>query len=130
MFASLTSEQCSGGHLRERELIYRHAIMYNNGMSLFCLRQVADTFTLTPPKIERHFGITGGHIHHIDNSFGFDQRFPCATPVPGLYSASAGACPACMRLGGSWTGGRSQHSMARRCSVSTNKHLTNLINFV
>ena len=52
---------------------------------------MADTFTLTPPKIESHFGITGGHIHHIDNTFGFDQRFPCATPVPGLYSASAGA---------------------------------------
>ena len=69
-------------------------------MSLFCLRQVADTFTLTPPKIERHFGISGGHIHHIDNCFGFDQRFPCATPVPGLYSASAGVCPACMRLRG------------------------------
>ena len=61
----------------------------------FALVQVADTFTLTPPKIERHFGITGGHIHHIDNCFGFDQRFPCATPVPGLYSASAGARPAC-----------------------------------
>jgi len=55
------------------------------------LHQVADTFTLTPPKIASHFGITAGHIHHIDNSFGFDERFPCATPVPGLYSASAGA---------------------------------------
>ncbi len=52
--------------------------------------QVADTFTLTPPKFASHFGITAGHIHHIDNSFGFDERFPCATPVPGLYSASAG----------------------------------------
>jgi hypothetical protein len=55
------------------------------------LHQVADTFTLTPPKIASHFGITAGHIHHIDNSFGFDERFPCATPVLGLYSASAGA---------------------------------------
>jgi hypothetical protein len=23
---------------------------------------------LTPPKIEEHFGITGGHIHHVDNT--------------------------------------------------------------
>lgn len=29
---------------------------------------VADTFTLTPPGIEKHFGITKGHIHHVDNS--------------------------------------------------------------
>lgn len=42
---------------------------------------VVDTFTLTPPKIESHFGITRGHIHHIDNSFGFDERFPYRTPV-------------------------------------------------
>ncbi|KAK9820319.1 hypothetical protein WJX72_008932 [[Myrmecia] bisecta] len=54
---------------------------------------VADTFPLTPPKIEQHFGITRGHIHHIDNTFGFDQRFPYATPLPGLYSASAGCHP-------------------------------------
>lgn len=54
---------------------------------------VLDTFTLTPPKIESHFGITRGHIHHIDNAFGFDQRFPYSTPVDGLYSASAGTHP-------------------------------------
>lgn len=54
---------------------------------------VVDTFTLTPPKIESHFGITRGHIHHIDNAFGFDQRFPYALPVDGLYSASAGTHP-------------------------------------
>lgn len=42
---------------------------------------VVDTFTLTPPAIERYFGITRGHIHHIDNSFGFDDRFPYRMPV-------------------------------------------------
>jgi hypothetical protein len=42
---------------------------------------VADTLTLTPPKIESYFGISRGHIHHIDNALGFDQRFPYATPV-------------------------------------------------
>jgi phytoene dehydrogenase-like protein len=55
---------------------------------------VVDTFVLTPPKIERHFGITRGHIHHIDNSFGFADRLPYATPVAGLYSCSAGTHPA------------------------------------
>jgi phytoene dehydrogenase-like protein len=55
---------------------------------------VADTFPLTPPKVEKHFGISRGHIHHVDNSFGFSDRLPYATPVPGLYSCSAGCHPA------------------------------------
>jgi phytoene dehydrogenase-like protein len=55
---------------------------------------VVDTFTLTPPKIETHFGITRGHIHHVDNGFGFADRLPYATPIAGLYSASAGTHPA------------------------------------
>jgi phytoene dehydrogenase-like protein len=57
-------------------------------------RSVVDVFTLTPPKIERYFGISYGHIHHVDNTFGFDQRLPYATPVAGLYSCSAGCHPA------------------------------------
>jgi phytoene dehydrogenase-like protein len=55
---------------------------------------VVDAFTLTPPKIEKHFGITRGHIHHVDNSFGFADRLPYTTPVAGLYSCSAGTHPA------------------------------------
>jgi len=55
---------------------------------------VADTFPLTPPKIEQHFGISRGHIHHVDNSFGFADRLPYATPVAGVYSCSAGCHPA------------------------------------
>ncbi|MCI0596435.1 MAG: NAD(P)/FAD-dependent oxidoreductase, partial [candidate division Zixibacteria bacterium] len=55
---------------------------------------VVDVFTLTPKKIEKHFGITYGHIHHVDNTFGFDQRMPYATPIAGLYSCSAGCHPA------------------------------------
>jgi phytoene dehydrogenase-like protein len=55
---------------------------------------VVDVFPLTPKKVEEHFGITYGHIHHVDNTFGFDQRMPYATPVQGLYSCSAGCHPA------------------------------------
>jgi phytoene dehydrogenase-like protein len=55
---------------------------------------VVDAFTLTPPKIERHFGMTRGHIHHVDNRFGFADRLPYATPIAGLYSCSAGTHPA------------------------------------
>ena len=55
---------------------------------------VADTYPLSPPGIEAHFGIRHGHIHHVDNSFGFDQRMPYATGIDGLYAASAGCFPA------------------------------------
>lgn len=55
---------------------------------------VVDVFALTPKKIEQHFGISYGHIHHIDNTFGFDQRMPYSTPLEGLYSCSAGCHPA------------------------------------
>jgi phytoene dehydrogenase-like protein len=55
---------------------------------------VTDWQILHPKKIEEHFGISYGHIHHIDNSFGFADRLPHRTPVPGLYSASAGTHPA------------------------------------
>jgi phytoene dehydrogenase-like protein len=56
---------------------------------------VADTFILTPEGIERHFGIRHGHIHHLDNAWGFDQRFPYRLPeLAGLYSCSAGCFPA------------------------------------
>jgi phytoene dehydrogenase-like protein len=55
---------------------------------------VVDMMPLTPPGIERHFGITGGHIHHVDNTVAFDERMPYATGLDGLYAGSAGAHPA------------------------------------
>ena len=55
---------------------------------------VVDTFALHPQKIESHFGITRGHIHHVDNGFGFADRLPYTTPIDGLYSCSAGCHPA------------------------------------
>ncbi len=55
---------------------------------------VLETFTLTPPKIEKHFGITRGHIHHVDNKFAFAERMPYETPLQGLWSCSAGCHPA------------------------------------
>ncbi len=69
---------------------------------------VADTYALTPPGIEAHFGIRHGHIHHVDNSFGFDQRIPYATGIDGLYAASAGCFPAGSVIGAAG------HNAARR----------------
>jgi phytoene dehydrogenase-like protein len=48
---------------------------------------------LHPKAIESYFGMTYGHIHHVDNSFGFTDRLPYAQPVAGLYSCSAGTHP-------------------------------------
>jgi phytoene dehydrogenase-like protein len=56
---------------------------------------VADTMTLSPRGVEKHFGIHKGHIHHVDNGFFFSQRFPYKVPgVEGLFCASAGTHPA------------------------------------
>jgi phytoene dehydrogenase-like protein len=55
---------------------------------------VVDRMPLHPKRIEEYFGMRYGHIHHVDNSFGFADRFPHRTPIAGLYSASAGTHPA------------------------------------
>jgi len=55
---------------------------------------IVDMMPLTPPAIEKHFGITGGHIHHVDNTVAFDERMPYYTGLDGLYAGSAGAHPA------------------------------------
>ncbi|MBL7262058.1 phytoene desaturase family protein [Paractinoplanes lichenicola] len=55
---------------------------------------IVDMMPLTPPGIEQHFGITGGHIHHVDNTVAFDERMPYFTGLDGLYAGSAGAHPA------------------------------------
>jgi phytoene dehydrogenase-like protein len=56
--------------------------------------RVVDFQVLHPQAIEARFGITAGHIHHVDNTFGFDDRLPHATPIERLYSCSAGTHPA------------------------------------
>ncbi len=55
---------------------------------------VVDKEVLHPDAIESHFGIHRGHIHHIDNRFGFADRHPYRTPIEGLYACSAGCHPA------------------------------------
>lgn len=55
---------------------------------------VVDRMALHPRRIEEYFGIRHGHIHHIDNGFGFADRFPHRLPLAGLYSCSAGTHPA------------------------------------
>jgi phytoene dehydrogenase-like protein len=62
---------------------------------------VVEYSSLNPQRIEEVFGISYGHIHHIDNAFGFDQRMPYKTPIEGLYACSAGCHPAGSVIGAS-----------------------------
>jgi phytoene dehydrogenase-like protein len=78
----------------EEERYTRHLLSLCDRFAPGTSELVVDTFPLHPQKIERHFGITHGHIHHVDNTFGFADRLPYATPLGGLYSCSAGTHPA------------------------------------
>jgi len=69
---------------------------------------VADVVAYPPPEIERHFGITLGHIHHVDNTVAFADRMPYATGIDGLYAGSAGTHPAGSVIGAAG------HNAARR----------------
>lgn len=79
---------------QEEEKYVRHLLSICDRFAPGTSDLVVDTFALHPRKIESHFGITNGHIHHVDNGFGFADRLPYATPVAGVYSASAGTHPA------------------------------------
>ncbi|GAA2622913.1 phytoene desaturase family protein [Paractinoplanes durhamensis] len=76
---------------------------------------VADVMPLTPPGIEEHFGITGGHIHHVDNTVAFDERMPYFTGVDGLYAGSAGTHPAGSVIGAAG------HNVAQRILADLGK---------
>lgn len=84
----------SGAWDTEEDRYVRHLLSICDRFAPGTSELVVDTFTLTPPKIERHFGITRGHIHHVDNRFGFADRLAYETPVAGLYSCSAATHPA------------------------------------
>ena len=78
----------------EEERYVRHLLSICDRFAPGTSDLVVDTFALHPKKIEQHFGITRGHIHHVDNGFAFADRLPYAQPVAGVYSCSAGCHPA------------------------------------
>jgi len=78
----------------EGERYARHLLSIADRFAPGTSDRVVDMMVLAPPDIERRFGIRHGHIHHVDNSFGFADRMPYATPIAGLYSCSAGTHPA------------------------------------
>ena len=78
----------------EEEAYSRHLLSICDRFAPGTSDLVVDMMPLHPQAIERYFGITLGHIHHVDNSFGFADRLPYAQPIAGLYSCSAGTHPA------------------------------------
>jgi phytoene dehydrogenase-like protein len=86
---------------KEEDRYVRHLLSICDRFAPGTSSLVVDTFALHPQKIEKHFGITRGHIHHVDNKLGFADRHPYAYPVGGLYSCSAGCHPAGSVIGAS-----------------------------
>jgi phytoene dehydrogenase-like protein len=79
---------------QEEDRYARHLLSICDRFAPGTSELVADMMVLHPKSIERYFGITLGHIHHVDNSFGFADRLPYKQPIAGLYSCSAGTHPA------------------------------------
>jgi phytoene dehydrogenase-like protein len=53
-----------------------------------------ECLALGPAEIEARFGITGGHIFHVDNSLATVDRAPLRPGPDGLYAGAAGCHPA------------------------------------
>ncbi len=96
LFVQWVPYELSGGKTWEQEEagFVQHLLSICDRFAPGTSDLVVDTFALHPKKIEEHFGITRGHIHHVDNGWGFSDRLPYATPIAGLYSCSAGCHPA------------------------------------
>ncbi len=95
LFVQWVPAELAEGDWEQHEAAYvRHLLQICDRFAPGTSDRVVDTFALTPPKIESHFGISEGHIHHVDNSFGFADRLPYRLPVPGLYACSAACHPA------------------------------------
>ena len=60
---------------------------------------VVDAQVLHPKKLETHFGVTRGHLRHIDETVVFGDRMPYVTAVTGLYSCSSACAPGGGMLG-------------------------------
>lgn len=92
---------------KEEERYVKHLLSICDRFAPGTSDLVLETFTLTPPKIEKHFGISRGHIHHVDNKLGFDQRAPYETPIDGFFLCGAGCHPAGSVIGAAGHNGAS-----------------------
>src|SRR5216684_1580730 len=86
---------------REEDRYVRHLLSICDRFAPGSSELVREAFVLTPPKIERYFGISRGHIHHVDNKIGFTDRVPYRSSIDGLYFCGAGCHPAGSVIGAS-----------------------------
>jgi phytoene dehydrogenase-like protein len=94
-FVQWAPYQLREGSWDEKQDAYaKHLLGIADGFAPGLLDSIVDYDIVPPPQIEKRFGISHGHIHHIDNTFALDKRMPYRTPVDGLYSCSAGCHPA------------------------------------
>ncbi|MBX3221864.1 MAG: NAD(P)/FAD-dependent oxidoreductase [Labilithrix sp.] len=56
--------------------------------------RVVDAVLYHPKKIETHFGITRGHLGHVDDTLVFGDRLAPTTPIRGLYTCGRACGPA------------------------------------
>ena len=96
LFVQWVPHELAGGRSWDDALdgYVRHLLSICDRFAPGTSERVVETLALSPPGIERYFGITGGHIHHVDNSFGFADRLPYRSGIPGVYAAGAGCHPA------------------------------------
>lgn len=78
----------------EEERLVRHVLAVLDAFAPGTSALVVDVFALSPKKLETHFGVTRGHVHHLDDALIFGDRLPYATPIGGLYACGAGCSPA------------------------------------
>lgn len=95
LFVQWVPHTLSGGKTweEEEEKYVKHLLSICDRFAPGTSELVVDTFPLNPQTLERHFGITRGHIQHVDNSYGFDQRVPYALPIEHLYMCGASSHP-------------------------------------
>ena len=60
---------------------------------------VVDAVLLHPKKLETHFGVTRGHLNHVDDTLLFGDRLPPTTPISGLYTCGRSCGPAAGVIG-------------------------------
>lgn len=96
LFVQWVPYELADGSWEERAEPYaRHLVELCDRFAPGTSDLVEEMDVLTPKGIESRFGMHRGHIHHIDNTFGWAQRHPYDVPsIAGLYSCSAGCHPA------------------------------------
>jgi phytoene dehydrogenase-like protein len=94
LFVQLVPNRITNGSWEDSKEDYvRHILRIVDEFAPGTSKLVLEHCTFTPEGIENHFGISGGHILHIDHCWKFDERLPYRSPISGLYFGSAACYP-------------------------------------